>query len=400
METMGVISRVDTPTPWCAGMVIAPKKSGSVRICVDLKLLNQSVLREVHPLPRVDETLAQLTGAKYFSKLDANSGFRQIPLAPASRLLTTFITAFGRYFFNKLPFGVSSAPEHFQKRMSAILAGLEGTVCQMDDVLVFGRDKAQHDTRLLAALQRIEAAGVTLNADKCELTKTSITFLRHKIDQTGIKADPEKTKAIRNMRAPTTVPELQRFMGIVNQLGKFTPNLAHLTQPLRALLAKNTQWVWGPDQREAFTQVKEELSQPTTLALYDSQAPTKLSADASSYGLGAVLMQQTDEQWRPVVYASRSMTDTERRYAQIEKEALTITWGCEKFSDFMLGKGVSIETDHKPLVPLFSSKHSPRAHPPVSPSDGPILLPHPPCSRQRSSHCRHTVKSTTGFQVK
>ena len=223
METMGVISRVDTPTPWCAGMVIAPKKSGSVRICVNLKPLNQSVLREVPPLPRVDETLAQLTGAKYFSKLDANSGFWQIPIAPASRLLTTFITPFGRYCFNKLPFSVSSTPEHFQKPMSTILAGLEGTVCQMDDVLVFGRDKAQHDTRLLAALQRTEAAGVTLNADKCEFTKTSITFLGHKIDQTGIKADPEKTKAIRNMRAPITVPELRRFMGMVNQLGKFTP---------------------------------------------------------------------------------------------------------------------------------------------------------------------------------
>ena len=230
---------------------------------------------------------------------------------------------------------------------------------------MFGRDKAQHDTRLLAALQRIEATGVTLNADKCEFTKTSITFLGHKIDQTGIKADPDKTKAIRNMRAPTTVPELRRFMGMVNQLGKFTPNLTHLTQPQRALLAKNTQWVWGPDKREAFTQVKEELSQPTTLALYDSQAPTKLSADASSYGLGAVLMQQTDGRWRPVAYTSRSMTDTERRYAQIEKEALAITWGCEKFSDFILGKEVSIETIiislSSPSSPANSWTLSPRA---------------------------------------
>ena len=116
--------------------------------------------------------------------------------------------------------------------------------------------------------------------------------------------------------------------------------------------------MWGPSQRDAFTrlQVKEELSKPTTLALYDSQAPTKLSADASSYGLGAVLMQQTDEQWRPVAYASRSLTDTERHYAQIEKEALAITWGCEKFSDYILGKEMSIETDHKPLLPLLSSK--------------------------------------------
>ena len=356
METMGVISRVDVPTPWCAGIVVVPKKSGSVRICVDLKPLNQSVLREFHPLPKVDETLAQLTGAKLFSKLDANSGFWQIPLSPASRLLTTFITPFGRYCFNKLPFGISSAPEHFQKRMSQILTGLEGVVCQMDDVLVFGINKTEHDSRLLSVLKRIEASGVTLNITKCEFSKTSITFLGHQIDQDGIRADPDKTLAIRDMRAPTTVPELRRFLGMANQLGKFTPKLANLTQPLRGLLSKSTEWTWGPDQREAFTQVKEELSKPTTLAFYDCQAPTKVSADASSYGLGAVLMQEKDKQWKPVAYASRSMSDTERRYAQIEKEALAITWACEKFSEYILGKMVTIETDHKPLVPLLTSK--------------------------------------------
>ena len=136
MEEMGVISKVDQPTEWCAGMVVVPKSNGSIRICIDLKPLNECVCREVHPLPRVDETLAQLTGAKVFSKLDANSGFWQIPLSPRSRLLTTFITPFGCFCFNKLPFGICSAPEHFQKRISAILAGLEGVLCLMDDVLI------------------------------------------------------------------------------------------------------------------------------------------------------------------------------------------------------------------------------------------------------------------------
>ena len=140
MEEMGVISKVNEPTPWCAGMVVVPKKSGAVRICVDLKALNENVLRETHPIPKVDDTLAQLTGATIFSKLDANSGFWQIPLADQSKLLTTFITPFGRYAFNKLPFGISSAPELFQKRMSKILEGLDGVVCLMDDVLVFGKD--------------------------------------------------------------------------------------------------------------------------------------------------------------------------------------------------------------------------------------------------------------------
>lgn len=171
---MGVISKVDSPTPWCAGMVVAPKKSGAIRICVDLKPLNQNVMREVHPLPRVDNVLAQLTGAKLFSKLDANSGFWQIPLSPTSRLLTTFITPAGRFCFNKLPFGISSAPEHFQKQMSNILTGLKGVVCHMDDVLVFGSNQAEHDSNLLAVLQRIKSAGATLN-QKCEFCR-SVSF--------------------------------------------------------------------------------------------------------------------------------------------------------------------------------------------------------------------------------
>ncbi len=141
---MGVITKVDEPTSWCAGMVVVPKKNGTIRICVDLKPLNKNVLMEVHPLPKVDETLAQMTGAKVFSKLDANSGFWQIPLARESRLLTTFITPFGRYCFNKLPFGICSAPEHFQKRISRILEGLDGVLCLMDDVLVFGSNKEEH----------------------------------------------------------------------------------------------------------------------------------------------------------------------------------------------------------------------------------------------------------------
>ena len=169
MLGLGVISKVDYPTPWCAGMVVVPKKTGEVCICVDLKPLNSNLLREVHPLPAVDETLAQLTGAVIFSKLDANSGFWEIPMSATSRPLTAFITPFGRHCFNKLPFDITSAPKHFQTRISTILEGPDGVLCLMDNVLVFGKTKAEHDKRLFAVLQQFQNTGITLNTDKCEL---------------------------------------------------------------------------------------------------------------------------------------------------------------------------------------------------------------------------------------
>ena len=151
-------------------MVVAPKaQPGKIRLCVDLTHLNQWVRRERHILPAVDHTLAMLAGAKVFTKLDATSGFWQIPLSEESQLLTTFITPFGRYAFNRLPFGISSAPEHFQRRMSQMLEGCDGVVCHADDIVVYGEDIQQHNERLHQVLKRLREEGLTLN-EKCEFT--------------------------------------------------------------------------------------------------------------------------------------------------------------------------------------------------------------------------------------
>lgn len=367
MESLGVISPATEPTPWCSGMVVVPKKSGSVRICVDFRKLNESVRRETHPLPKVDDSLAQLAGATVFSKIDANSGFWQIPLDDSCKELTTFITPFGRYHFNRMPFGIASAPEHFQHQMEEILTGKEGVLCHMDDVLVFGRTQAEHDCRLKDVLSIIKAAGVTLNREKCEFNTHSLTFLGHQIDNHGVSPDPQKTSAIQTFKKPTNRTELRRFLGMANQLGKFTPNLAAISQPLRELLSTKKTWLWSPPQDDAFEKLKKELIQPTVLVLYDPNAELKISADASAYGLGAVLLQKTDQspEWKPVAFASRALSDTEQRYSQIEKEALASVWACEKFSDYVLGKRVLLETDHKPLVPLFTTTHLDRMPPRV-----------------------------------
>ena len=205
----------------------------------------------------------------------------------------------------------------------------------------------------MAVMERIKAANVTLNPKKCEFSKPQVKFLGHLIDVNGIQADPEKTAAISSMKPPRNITELHRFLGMANQLGKFSPHPAEYSQPLRELLHSKRVWVWGPEQEQAFQSKKK----PTVLAMYDPAAETKVSADASSFGLGAVMLQKAGNEWRPVAYASRSMTDTERRYAQIEKEALAVTWACEKFRNYLLGQQFHIESDHKPLIPLLNSKH-------------------------------------------
>ncbi len=190
-----------------------------------------SVLREVHPIPKVDEILGQLAGATVFSKLDANSRFWQVPLAKELRLLTTFIMpTTGRYRFNKLPFRISSAPEVFQKRMQNIIEGLDGVLCLIDYVPIFGANRAEHYQRLMATLERIEATCVTLNKRKRKFYQTSVNFLGHVTDEQGIHPDPAKTAAIVQMQDPNNITELCRFMGMVNRLGKLSPNIA-MSQP-------------------------------------------------------------------------------------------------------------------------------------------------------------------------
>ena len=312
MERLRVIARVEQPTDWCAGMVVVQKPNGKVRICVDLTRLNESVRRERHPLPSVDQVLAQLSGATIFSKLDANSGFWQVPLSQESALLTTFITPFGRFCFHRLPFGISSAPEIFQRMMSQMLSGLPGTVCMMDDVLVFGETQEEHDERLRTVLKRIQDSGMTLNPEKCEFSRNRVKFLGHVLDGTGIHPDPDKIQGIAETATPKDVSDIRRFLGTVNQMSKFSPHLADSTRPLRELLGKESVWHWGDQQQEAFDSIKSQLTSAPVLAMFDPNRETILSADASSYGIGAVLLQKQDNgEFKPVAYKSRALTPTE-----------------------------------------------------------------------------------------
>ena len=220
-----------------------PKSNGNIRVCIDLSKLNKYVKRESHPLPTVptvDTTLERLAGSRVFSKLDANSGFWQIKLGSESRPLTTFITPWGRFCFNVLPFGISSGSEKFQN-MGQILQGLDGVECNIDDVLVHKKDHTEHDQRLEAVLSSLVEASMTLNLDKCQFSTDRVKFLGHIISSSGIEANPEKLQAIADLPLPQNVQGVRTFLGMVNQLTPSFPSTSPTRQrPSQTFFRKET----------------------------------------------------------------------------------------------------------------------------------------------------------------
>lgn len=282
MLNLGIIEEVTEPTDWCAPMVPAPKRNkDEVRVCVDLKRLNKGVKRERYILPTLDDITPKLAGAKVFSTLDASSGFWQIPLDSSCQKLTTFITPMGRFCFRRLPFGITSAPEIFQRLMSSLLKGLDGTVVVMDDILVFGSNQEEHDHRLDAVLRTIKASGLKLNRAKCHFGKTELQFFGHIISADGVKPDDSKVEAIARMPNLTNVEQLRQVLGLINYVGKFLPGLSTVLHPLTNLLRKETAWVWGEPQEHAFNKAKAMLVAAPALCYYDAGRPTVVSADAS-----------------------------------------------------------------------------------------------------------------------
>ena len=356
LVSQGIIAPVVEPTPWVSSLVVVGKPDGTLRICLDPKDLNKAIMRENYPLPTVEEVATRLSGAKVFSIFDVKQGFWHVELDLVSSLLTTFNTPFGRFRWCRMPFGISSASEVFQRRMHQLIEGLAGVEVVADDFLVFGSGETleqatqDHDLNLQDFLSRCADSNVVLAAHKIRLRQREVPFIGHVATADGLKPDPGKVAAILDMTAPADASSMRRFLGMVQYLSKFMAQLAKKTAPLRQLLKTGVPFVWTAAQQQAFEEIKQDASNLPILRYYSLSDEVTIQSDASQTGLGAALLQNG----QPVAYASRTLTDAETRYAQIEKECLSIVFACERFDQYIFGRSlVAVQTDHQPLESIF-----------------------------------------------
>ena len=340
-----IITEQVEPMPWVSSVTFPRKPNGEVRVCLDPSNLNKAIIREHHKPMMVEEIAHELAGA------DALKAFLQIHLMHEASLLTTFNSHRGRLLFFWMPFGAKMSQDVFQLWMDAILEQCPGVIGIHDDMVIFGVDQQDHDANLINLLNVCQKEGLVLNSKKLELRRERVTFFGAEYSAQGMHPDPKKVQGITEMTAPTDKQQLQSFLGMVNYMGTFIPNLSHHTEPLRVMLKKDNVFHWEEQQTRSFQQVKTLIvkANTTPLRYYDRNLPVTVQADTSLRGLGACLIQQHKGKDQPIAFASKSLTDAETRYANIERELLAIVFACQRFSTYLLGRSFVAESDHKPL---------------------------------------------------
>ena len=345
MVEMDVITPVQEPTDWVSSLVYTQKPNGKWRICLDPRDLNKAIKRSHMPTQNLDEMRHKFNGATIFSTLDAKHGYWAVKLDQESSLLTTFNSPFGRYRFKRLPFGLCTSQDIFQAKMNQILEGCPGVIGMADDIAVIGKSEEEHDANLHNLMKVATQHGLVFNWEKCQIKRDRIRFYGLVFDKHGAHPDPQRVTAMSAIEPPRNKKELQEFLGIATYMSPFVPNLSALTEPLRNLLKKDREFAWSPSHQKAFQKTKEAICRDVTLAYFDPKKEVVLEVDASTQGLGAALMQEG----QPIAFASKSLTDTERRYANIEREMLAVVYACEKFHAYVYGRAFTVLSDHKPL---------------------------------------------------
>ena len=328
----------------------ASEKNRKIRICIDPSNVNKAIKRFIYPMT-AEQVMSELHGAIYFSAPDIKAGYCQLPLDEESSYLTKFNTPLRIYRWLRLPFGIKSAPELYQRVMDSMLEDIEGATAIMDDIIIAGKTEEEHDIILKKVLENATEWNVKLNLEKCKLKQTSIKYVGHNISSEGAKSDPEKVRAIVNMPAPKSKSEGSTFLGFITYLSKFIPRLSRVDSPLRDV-NKSDVFYWNKAQETTFKKLKQLCAEACTLAFYDVNKPTVIQCDSSSFSLRAALVQND----KVIAYTTRAQNSTEQNYSQTQKELKAIEHACEKFHTYIYAKPVTVESDHQPLETIFKKQ--------------------------------------------
>ena len=343
LEKNGVIERV-SQSDWATPIAVVRKPGGKVRVCGDFKVTVNPVLKnDVYPLPLLEELFHKLNGGTKFTKLDLADAYLQIKLDESSKQLVVLNTHQGLYRYKRMPFGLSCAPAIFQRIIEQTVGDIPGVACYLDDIIVTGKTETDHLTNLQRTLERLKESGFRLRKSKCSFFQSSVVYLGHVIDKDGIRPLTNKVEAILKMPLPEDPKQLRSFLGMVNYYDKFLPGLATKCACLNDLLHKDKKWYWTEEHSKAVDAIKESLTSADTLAHYDPTLPLTLACDASTVGVGAVISHTyPDGKEKPIAYASRKLTKAEKNYAQIQKEALGIVYGVQKFQALSVRKEIQV----------------------------------------------------------
>ena len=330
----------------------------------DFRRINDWTAKQKFPLPRIDDILNDLFGGKVFSCLDMKSGYSQVKLHPESRPLTAFTVPEGRFQHVVLPQGLTNGPSLFQSLMCNVVSGLAPHIyCFLDDLLIVSENYEQHEKHLELILGRLEKHKLSIRIDKCQFFMPSVNYLGFKVGNEGISPLPSKIEAIQTFPRPQTLFQLRSFLGLTSYYRRFLPNYAEIATPLVALTkghkgkGKSIKIEWNEKAEKSFQDFKEKMCNEVMLKFPDYSKPFRLCTDASMDSLGGVLSQvDEDNSDRPITFFSRVLSDAEKKYPILEKEALALIYGLRTNKSIVGSFPVEVVSDNSPLVYLMKSK--------------------------------------------
>ena len=346
---------------WSSPLLVTTKPNGGWRVCGDYRRLNGLTTDDRYPVRSLQDFTADLHGKSIFSKIDLMKGYHQIPVADEDVRKTAVITPFGLFIFPRTPFGLKNAGQDFQRLMDAILGDLPRVYVYIDDILVASESQEQHLEDLEAVFKTLSENGLVVQRSKCVLGVPSLEFLGYRVDSTGISPLPDRVDAIKSTTPPTSVKELQRFLGMIGYYRRFVPKAAqHMYHLFEALKGKPKMLAWTPQCQTSFEAIKEALAKATLLFHPRPGAQLALTTDASNLAVGGVLEQRGPLGWEPLAFYSSKLKENEKLWPPYDRELLGAFKGIRHFRDMVEGRAFTLYTDHQSLVPSLSKKTDPQ----------------------------------------